>query len=187
MLIDRVSMSLYRRNMLRLGIGAALLLCAPYLFSAGSFRHAKSTWDRLRAASAGPSLAVGVIMSCAGALRLARTGRRRFGAWARAQVEGPNIELFAVPVVCLITFVGGHNFGRSWFIGSLLCGAFISMIYGMRLHRATCRWDDLAGHTVCNDCGYIVSRVEGDRCPECGRHLAEAATAAPFGRDILLR
>ena len=185
---------MYRKNLLRIGIAVALLLCFPCLVSAGTPGRAQDGWQRLRAASAVPSVALGLSMLVVGGQNLARTRRRRLGLWALSQVEGPSFELYAVPVVGLFALQGLLVRGaqltlgkRAWLVGAALFGALLVVFYGIRTLRQRRHWDTLADRTVCANCGYIVDGLEGERCPECGSRLAARGEAAPFGRNISLR
>lgn len=175
-------MTPYQKSLLRIGIGVALLLCTPYLFSAYSHRSTQGTWDRLRAASACPSLGLAMIILYEGGKGVALIRQRRFGAWALAQAQKPAKEFVALPflaLVILIPFLPSR-------LMSLLCVSLVIAV-PMYIYKHIRQWDSVTGHTVCEDCGYIVDGVESGRCPECGRRLGKTARAASFGRNILLR
>lgn len=185
-------MTHFRMSFLRIVIGVVLILCVPYLLSAGSARRAQGTWDRLRAASAIPSAFLSLFMLYEGAKGI-RENRRRCcrGKWALSQVQEPTIEVVVVPLfavwVCLEYSQFGSTKGVTRGLALSLALFLFSAVYvGISLRRSQ-QWLKFISHTVCEDCGYIVDGVEGDCCPECGRRLAETAKAAPFGRDILLR
>ncbi len=187
-------MTVYRKNLLRIGIGAALLLCYVYLKYTGAMdRTPQDAWDRWRAACAVPSLVTGIYLLFTGAVNLACTRRRRLGTWALSQMEGPNVELLLFlywVLLVLSVLLQGFTWGKSW-IFTLLWSApssvILIVICCVLWIRHSRPWDSLAHHTFCEDCGYILDGIEGDRCPECGRLLAERAEPAPFGSNILLR
>ncbi len=186
-------MTVYRKNLLRIGIGAALLLCFAYLASTGALGRAQVGWGRWRAACALPILFLGLFLLVEGAWNLTNKRRRRLGPWAYSQVEVPHADLLLAPLwawMALPDLLMGAGLGTSELgvvVGSVLAIVALIAVCLVLRKRHVRRWDSLAHHTICEDCGYILDGIEGDRCPECGRLLAERAEPAPFGSNILLR
>ena len=177
-----------------MGIAVTLLLSVPHMVSGSPPRCTRDAWQRLRAASAVPGVALGLSMFVVAVQNISRTRRRHLGEWALCQVEGPSFELYAGPIAVLF-ILGGVLLRRpvvtlgtgTWLFGVVLFSGLIVLYYGIQQIRRGRHWNRLAGHTVCANCGYVVDGLEVTRCPECGRHLAACGEAAPFGRNILLR
>jgi len=75
-------------------------------------------------------------------------------------------------------------------LGVILTGFPAAFVWSLwRLHARRKHLRTLAGHAVCEECGYIVDELDSRRCPECGTRLRPKGVAAPFDAafDVKIR
>lgn len=127
-----------------------------------------------------------------------RTGRRMRGLarWARRCVViaslPEDLPLLPFIVWCIAFQLAGPPAGAPNWVWWILLGVLVCLMFAMRLlGKWIVRQDSwrLKGHTLCQNCGYIVGHCGSRRCPECGWCLLDQPIRLSIGPDveILLR
>ncbi len=184
---------MYRRNIARLVSAIVLLAYGGWsLWTAGRQAGGGSVWSLTHRATVVPALLLGAYMLAAGVQNLIRVPYR-LGGRAVSQLEGPCLERYAVPMAAAFAFYGiaSKSSVTKW-NGMLLCGAvllsaYLGLCYANRVMRWKRELDGLRGHTLCANCGYILSGITTDRCPECGAHLNARPRRVTYGLEISVR
>lgn len=179
---------MYKRNFLRIAVGALLLSWSIYMLRADVSPPRNAVWAEFARSAIVPGVCLAVGQFVIAGQNLGRARGRRLGVWAQRQVEFPQVDLYAVGIAllfCLRSFVPA-GFGQWYLAGATVVGVLVVVGVAWVSIRYRASWLGYDGHIVCQECGYIVSDAEISRCPECGRKLSTPAFPAPFGRNICI-